>query len=199
MPTHVYGTSIFKINYFENGLEMEFKKYPVTINSFRHHNGGITMKTLKNATHRFFAFVLAFAMAVGIFSSTTAFAAEASKTKPVTENMEVATSRVTNLMSGSTHDYVTGNKVLGSFTIPKDTWGIVPTQLVTIAYVYEDLNHSHNAKLVFRSSNSSASIYLTPSAKLETTTLNLNRNENFTVTIEPGCTGEYMASVSVYY
>ena len=57
----------------------------------------------------------------------------------------------------------------------------------------------HKARLKFKSANTEASVYLDDTAQLETTTLMLKRNETYTVTIEPECSGEYMVSVSVYY
>lgn len=141
---------------------------------------------------------LALVATIGMLGNTIAFAAESTNSNSVTTNIEAVSPRVTSLMSGSTHDYVTGKKTLGSFTLKRDTWGI-NQQLVTIAYVYEDRYHSHKARLKFKSANTEASVYLDDTAQLETTTLMLKRNETYTVTIEPECSGEYMVSVSVYY
>lgn len=158
------------------------------------------MKNFKtnSVTRRLCALILSLAFCIGMLGATTAFAAEPS----VSENEEYASisavsPRVTQLMMGYTGDYVTGNKVLGSFTIQR-TNPIVTYQMVTIAYSYEDRYHNHNARLVFKSSVDTPSVYINDTLS-GTTSLKLTTGVQYTVTIEPGCTSDYMASVSVYY
>lgn len=206
----VYGTTIFKINsnkmlFFENGLEMEFKTYLATINPFQHYNGGITMKTFKNnfVARRLWAFALVFAFAIGMFGNTTAFAAEA-QDLPLASNVnEAVTPRVTSVLFSSTHGYVKGNFTLANrCNIERPSSSSGDYRMFTIAYSFED-NHDtkHPATLVFRSEDHTTSIHLNDTTKngIGYDSVQLYYNKPYKVIIYPGCTSEYMASVSVYY
>lgn len=156
------------------------------------------MKTFKNEIHRFFAFVLAFAMAVRIFGSTTAFAAETQDSDLITEVNETVTPRVTSVLFKSTGDYVTGNFYLGQFTVKKPPLSINTTRMLTIAYSYEDRYHNHQATLEFKSDVHTTAIHLDDAISGSDSVL-IYYGVPYTVTIIPGCTADYMASVSVYY
>lgn len=160
------------------------------------------MKTLKNnfAVRRLWAFALVFAIAIGMFGSTTAFAAEAQDLPLASDVNEAVTPRVTVAMHGSTHDYVRGAQELGKFEIKRTSpWPSTGQKELTIAYAYEDKDHSHQARLEFKTSdgNGTRNVYLDDTNGK--TAVSVLYNTEYTVTIYPGCGGEYMASVNVYY
>lgn len=173
-----------KLLVFENGIEMEFKKYPVTINSFRHHNGGITMKTLKNATHRFFAFVLAFAMAVGIFSSTTAFATEAS-TNGIINHV---------VCHGSSQGYTSASYQEYPFTVEKGG-------VYYISFIYENESgntiHNGNLKILNSKNEKVAGCTLTTDSNGGTADITLPTG-TYKARVYPGET-PYMYSFNIYW
>lgn len=156
------------------------------------------MKSFKNTmfAHRFLAFALVFAFAIGMLGSVPAFASNID---------ERVSPRVNVLFSDGTHDYVKGDTTYGTFRTPDNlvvAGNTITTISLKVSMFYESLDNK-DGSIVFINANTGRreSSYSFKSSSTTATTFNisLDREKNYRVRIVPyNDNVDYMCSFNIY-
>lgn len=145
------------------------------------------MKSFKNTTlaHRFLAFALVFAFAIGMLGTVPAFATEA--------NIEsgVSTRSVRLVATGNSNGYISGTR---SYTVTIDH-----SDVYYFTYFYENQNGQGNqGKVVFSGGPSHVTRYLTHNPSIANEEAFTLQKGTYTITISGG-TSSYMYSFNLYW
>lgn len=135
-------------------------------------------------TRKIFSLIFVLIFSIGLLGSTTAFA-----------NERTINPRTTVVSHGSTGDYVTGSKVLSTFTATRTTY--------TVSYFYESLD-AQNGQMIFVNNSTGQHMagytLINNPSNAGTLSIALQRGITYRVMIVPANNSRsYMCSYNIYY